>query len=177
MTKCGIICEQISGLNDRLMRQTHPSERYLGNLSRLYYIRFTVLEPCLNDKHVTSDVFEIRQHTNEQMGNTCNWFQLLQRNMCGVLFGWIQKQTQRSILYVLCIVDVYVLLMRFLCLNHSMYFVKEIIYFIIWTTLYKRNKQETLGIYQVNFWNMPKYSEIKENRKGVSFPICKLKHA
>lgn len=34
--------------------------------------------------------------------------------MCAVLFGgWIEKQTQRSILYVLCIVDVYVLLMRF----------------------------------------------------------------
>lgn len=69
------------------MRQTHPSERYLGNLSRLYCLRFIVLEACLNDKHVTSDVFEIRQHTNEQIGNTFNWFQLLQRHMCAVLFG------------------------------------------------------------------------------------------
>ena len=65
MTKCGIICEQISGLNDRLMRQTYPSERYLGILSRLYCIRCIVLEPCLNDKHVTSDVFEIRQQSDK----------------------------------------------------------------------------------------------------------------
>lgn len=93
---------------------------------------------------------------------------------------WIEKQTQRSILYALCIVyrcvcfaDAFIF-----CLNHSMYFDKEIIYLICCnlndTT---RNKQETLGIYHVNFWNMPKYSEIKVNSKGVSFPICKLKHS
>lgn len=103
MIKCGIICEQISGLNDRLMRQTHPSERYLGNLSRLYCIRFIVLEPCLNDKHVTSDVFEIRQHTNEQFGNAFNWFQLLQKGIYAQSYLG-ELKSRRSAVFCMCCV-------------------------------------------------------------------------
>lgn len=104
MTKCGMIWEQISGLNDRLMRQTHPSERYyLGNLSRLYCIRFIVLEPCLNDKHVTSDVVEIRQHTNEQLGNTFNWFFNFYKGICAQSYLG-ELKSRRSAVFCMCCV-------------------------------------------------------------------------